>query len=121
MIKYILITILLSNILFCQQKNIGKYKIDITKTYTQEVLGKNIGYYVEFKNNGTKEVDGLKWKASFYDNFGVLKGKKDGTWQSGNFIPILKPGETTKDLESNYLVGATKIFIVITDVHFVSE
>ena len=48
MIKYILITILFSNILFCQQKNIGKYKIDITKTYTQEVLGKNIGYYVEF-------------------------------------------------------------------------
>lgn len=112
---------LFTTTIYSQQANRGKANIDILKTYTQEVLGKNVGYYVEFKNNSSNEVDGLKWIASFYDNFGTLKGKRKGTWESGNFISKLKPGKTTKDLESNYVSGATKIFILITEVHLTSQ
>ena len=112
---------LLANNLYGQKINKGKSNIDILKIYTQEVLGKNMGYYVEFKNNGAKEVDGIKCKASFYDNFGILKGKRNGLWQSGNFISVLKPGETTKDLQSNFIDGATNIYIVITEVHHKSD
>jgi hypothetical protein len=106
---------------FGQAKHIGKSGIEILKTYSQNVLGKNIGYYVEFKNNSPETVDGLKWIASFYDNFGELKGKREGSWESGNIISAMKPGDSTKDLEASYVDGGTKVFIRITQVHTVAK
>ena len=111
--------------LFCSitivnaQSNKGKSGVNIVSVKTQSVLGANIGYYVEFINNSTKNVDGLKWKATFTDNFGEKLGEREGDWQSGNFISEIKPGAKTKDLENNYIEGATKVFITITSVHFV--
>ena len=117
--KFIFLFFLCSlNSFFGQQINRGKNNVEVFKTYTQKVLGKNIGYYVEFKNNGTKSVDGLKWIANFYNNFGDYKGNREGSWESGNFISVLAPGEITKDLESNYVKDATKVFIIIKPVHF---
>ena len=109
------------NSFFGQQINQGKNNVEVYKTYTQKVLGKNIGYYVEFKNNGTKSVDGLKWIANFYNNFGDYKGNREGSWESGNFISVLAPGEITKDLESNYVKDATKVFIIIKTVHYTNN
>ena len=109
------------NSFFGQQINRGKNNVEVHKTYTQKVLGKNIGYYVEFKNNGTKSVDGLKWIANFYNNFGDYKGNREGSWESGNFISVLAPGEITKDLESNYVKDATKVFIIIKTVHYTNN
>lgn len=106
---------------FGQAKHVGKSNIEVLKTYSQNVFGKNIGYYVEFKNNGKEDVDGLKWIASFYDNFGELKGKREGSWESGNIISPMKPGESTKDLEASYVEGGTKVFIKITVVHTASK
>ena len=104
---------------FSQENNIGKANIEVIKTYSQNVFGKNIGYYVEFKNNSNSEVDGIKWTATFYDNFGELKGRKEGSWQAGNIISPIKPGEKGKDLENAFIAGATKVFIKITQVNFV--
>ena len=91
------------------QNHKGKCGLEIVKAYTQEAFGKNIGYYVEFKNNAAVAIDAIEWKAKFYDNFGVLKGERDGNWSSGNFIQPIKPGETAKDLETNWVDKATKI------------
>ena len=96
----------------------GMCNISISKAYTQNVLGKNIGYYVEFKNNSSRTVDGLKWKATFYDNFDDQKGVREGSWSSGNFISPITPNSTTIDLESNWVNDATKVRITITKVHF---
>jgi hypothetical protein len=63
-------------------------------------------------------VDGIKWKANFYDNFEELKGTREGSWQSGNFISPIEIGETAQDLENVWVTGATKIFITVTKVHF---
>jgi hypothetical protein len=90
------------------------------KATTQNVLGKNVGYYVVFKNHSKSEVDALEWEAFFYNNFNDLKGSVKGNWSSGNFIDPIKPGETTKDLESAWIDGATKVFITIKRVHFVN-
>ena len=106
---------------FSQENNVGKLNVEVIKTYSQNVFGKSIGYYVEFKNNSDLEVDGIKWVASFYDNFGELKGKKEGSWQSGNIISPIKPGEIGKDLENSFIAGATKVYIKITLVHFVKK
>jgi hypothetical protein len=99
-------------------KNKGMANVVVLKAYSQNVLGKNVGYYVEFKNNATVQVDGLKWTALFYDNFDELKGKNDGEWSSGNFIKPIKVGGTTKDIESAWIKNATKVFIIINKVHF---
>ncbi len=100
------------------QKHKGKCEIGIEKTYTQKTFGKNIGYYVEFKNNASSAVDALEWKALFYNNFGELKGEKTGTWDAGNFIKPIKVGQSGKDLETSWVDDATKVFITITKVHF---
>ncbi|MEN9399076.1 MAG: hypothetical protein RL632_177 [Bacteroidota bacterium] len=96
----------------------GMCNISIYKAYTQNVFGKNIGYYVEFKNNSGRTVDALKWKATFYDNFNEQKGVREGSWSSGNFISPMKPKATTMDLENNWVNDATKVRITITKVHF---
>ncbi len=111
--------------LFCSitivnaQSNKGKSNVNIVSVKTQSVFGVNVGYYVEFINNSSKKVDGIKWQALFMNNFGEKLGVRKGSWQSGNFISEIKPGAKTKDLENNYIEGATKVFITITSVHFV--
>lgn len=100
------------------QQNINLASVEVVSAITQNILGKNAGYYVEFKNNSSKEVDGLKWKADFYDNFGTRKGTREGQWQSGNFISPIKVGETTEDLETVWIDGATKVFVRIVEVHW---
>lgn len=104
------------NSIFCQNHQ-GKCGLEIQKTYTQNILGKSVGYYVEFKNNSPKEIDAIDWKARFYNNFGDFKGEREGKWSSGNIIKPIKPGEVTKDLETNWVDGATKVFITVKRVH----
>ena len=100
------------------QSNKGKSGVSVVSVKTQSVFGANLGYYVQFKNNSSSPVDGLKWTATFTDNFGKSLGTRSGQWQSGNFISAIKPGDTTQDLENNYVKGATKVSITITSVHF---
>lgn len=102
-----------------QQKHNGKSGVRVVETSTQSVLGRCWGYYVAFENKSGKTVDGIKWKATFTNNFGEVLGVRDGVWQSGNFITPMAPGETTEDIESNYVKGGLKIWITITAVHFV--
>jgi len=45
-------------------------------------------------------------------------GTRDGKWQSGNLISSIKPGEETSDVENVWIKGATKVKIVIKQVHF---
>ena len=100
------------------QKNQGKSDVSVVSVKTQRVLGANLGYYVQFKNNSSSPVDGLKWTATFVDNFGKVLGTRSGEWQSGNFISMIKPGDKTEDVENNFVKGATKVWITITTVHF---
>lgn len=102
-----------------QMKHKGKSNVKVVKTSTQSVFGRCLGYYVVFENNSNRSVDGIKWKATFTNNFGEVLGVKNGTWQSGNFLVPIEPGETTEDLEKTYVKGGLKIWITITEVHFV--
>ena len=96
----------------------GLSGVDVLGAKTQQVFVKNIGYYVEFKNNSNQEVDGIKWEANFLNNFGEVKGTSVGKCESGNLIKPIKPGSKTEDLEGTWIDGATKVQIKITDVHF---
>ena len=96
----------------------GLCNIDPQKAYSQNILGKNVGYYVTFKNSSSDTVDGIEWTASFYNNFDDLKGTKQGSWESGNFISPVESGKSITDLEGAWIDGATKVFIKVTRVHF---
>ena len=115
---FLTLTFCLISILGISQTNKGKSGVSVVSTKTQNVLGASLGYYVEFKNNTEKKVDGIKWTATFTNNFGEVLGTREGEWQSGNIISSIEPGESTEDLENNFVKGATKVFITITSVHF---
>lgn len=120
--KFKLFLLAIPLILFSFTQDIPKHQgmanVVVLKAYSQNVLGKNVGYIVKFKNNASSEVDAIKWKAFFYDNFDDLKGESDGMWSSGNFINPIPKGETTEDVETAWVKDATKVFIKITRVHF---
>ena len=117
----LIIILTLSCIFSFSQNHKGKCGLEINKAYTQTVLGKNLGYYVEFKNNASSEIDAIEWTAYFYNNFNELKGNREGKWSSGNIIKPIKVGDTTKDLESNWVSDATKVFITVKRVHFTNN
>ena len=92
--------------------------VEVVSAVTQNAFGFNVGYYAKFQNNSDKAVDGLKWTSRFYDNFGALKGTRQGQWQSGNFTKPMAIGGTTQDLEGVWVEGATKVFITMKMVHY---
>jgi hypothetical protein len=112
------LAILLMSLNTSTPKHYGKGGVMPVKAYTQNILGKNVGYYVEFKNGSKKSVDALEWKARFYNNFVDLKGTREGNWSSGNFIKPIEPNTTTEDLEGVWVDGATKVFVIISRVHY---
>jgi hypothetical protein len=119
-ILFTLLLLALPSVLAAQSyKHKAKSGVVAVSTGTQTVFGRSIGYYVKFKNNSNKKVDGLKWKATFTNNFGEILGVKEGMWQSGNFISPIGPGSTTEEIETSWVKGGLKIWITITDVHFV--
>jgi hypothetical protein len=101
-----------------QPKHKGLCSVSVVKSYSQNVLGKNIGYYVLFKNNASTPCDAINWTARFYNNFNDYKGTRKGSWSSGNFISPIKTSKTTQDLEGVWVSGATKVYITINRVHF---
>lgn len=119
--KIVAMLLILPTLVFGQSKHKGMSNVKVVKAVTQSVLGRSFGYYVVFKNNSNRPVDGIKWKATFTNNFGEVLGVKNGTWQSGNFLLPIKPGGTTQDIEKTYVKGGLKIRIAITKVHFAEE
>jgi hypothetical protein len=100
------------------QSHKNKCGVEVEKAYTQEVLGKNVGYYIELKNTSNKTVDAIEWKANFYSTFGEIKGNREGSWSAGNFIKPVEPNAKIKDLQTNWIDGANKVYISIVRVHF---
>ncbi len=92
--------------------------ISITKSYNQEVLGKNIGFYVVFKNNTTRSLDAIDYKVIYKNGFDEVKGTRSFTWQAGNFLGPKLPGESLKDGSTTWVDDANKIEVLIKRVHF---
>jgi hypothetical protein len=100
------------------QQNKGVPGVEVMKTYTQVVLGTNVGFYVEIKNNHDVPFDALEYTVYYYDGFEEKMGEKDFKWQSGNIVKSIESGKILKDYRANWIKGANKIKVVITRVHF---
>jgi hypothetical protein len=103
------------------QQNRGISCVEVIKTYTQEVLGTNVGFYVEIRNNCDTAFDAIEYTVYYYDGFGEKMGEKKFKWQSGNLIKSIETGKVLKDYRANWIKGANKIKVVVTRVHFADE
>jgi len=92
--------------------------ITLTKSYNQQVLGKNIGFFVIFKNNTTRSLDAIEYKVIYKNGFDEVKGTRLFTWQAGNFLGPKLPGESLKDGSTTWVDDANKIEVLIIRVHF---
>ncbi len=92
--------------------------ITVTKSYNQQVLGKNIGFFVIFKNNTTRSLDAIDYKVIYKNGFDEVKGTRSFTWQAGNFLGPKLPGESLKDGSTTWVDDANKIEVLIKRVHF---
>lgn len=99
----------------------GQCGLIVIDSFTQEVMGKNVGFYVKFKNVSEKNIDALEYRVRYLDGFNDEKGVKEFTWQAGNLIDKLEPGETLKDGSTNWIKGANKIKIEIKRVHYTDD
>lgn len=92
--------------------------LEVADAHTQEVLGKNIGFYVKFYNNSDKIIDAIKYKVIFKNGFNEIKGSKVFIWQSGNLIGPMKSKSYLRDASTNWIDGANKLEVKIIRVHF---
>lgn len=99
-----------------QHKEICDLKV--TKAVTQELLGRNIGIYVEIKNNNSIPLDALEYVVNYFDGFNKKMGTNNFKWQAGNIIKALDPGENLRDVNKNWVKGANKIQVIIIKAHF---
>jgi hypothetical protein len=113
---YFSILLLISSVILSFKSS--KCGLEVLDSYTQEIMGKNVGFYVKFKNSSKKSIDAFDYLVKYIDGFNELKGKKIFRWQSGNVIDELEPGETLKDGATNWVKGANKIKVLITRVHY---
>lgn len=118
---FILEVLIISLFLFSfsfSTENSDKCSISIEKTYNQQVMSKNIGFMVHFKNNSSLTLDAIDYRVIYTNGFNEVKGKLEFTWQAGNFFGPKLPGETLKDGSTTWIDGANKIEVVIKRVHF---
>jgi hypothetical protein len=92
--------------------------ISIVKSYNQEIFGKNVGFFVVFKNNSERSMDAIEYTVTYKNGFDETKGKRSFSWQAGNFFGPKLPGESLKDGSTTWIDDANKISIVIKRVHF---
>lgn len=92
--------------------------ISIVKSYNQEVFGKNIGFYVVFKNNSERSMDAIEYTVTYKNGFDETKGTRTFSWQAGNFFGPKLPGESLTDGSATWIDDANKISIFIKRVHF---
>ena len=115
--ELLIISLVLFSFSFASE-NSDKCGISIEKTYNQEVMAKNIGFMVHFKNNSLLTMDAIDYRVIYKNGFNEVKGTLEFTWQAGNFFGPKLPGETLKDGATTWIDGANKIEVVIKRVHF---
>ena len=100
------------------QSNPNKCNVEVEDVSELNSFGYLLGYTVTFKNNSKKTVDGIWWKASFYNNADELIKEKNYSFNSDNLIDPIGVGFTKSIVRSPRVRGASIVKIKITKVHY---
>jgi hypothetical protein len=100
------------------QSNQGKCSVNISDYGRTVTFGYLVAYYVEFKNDSKKSVDGIYFTTRFYNNNGDVLATKTESFNSNNIIDPIASGFTKKIARAPRIKGASKIGFTIDKVHF---
>ena len=100
------------------QKNQGKCSVNVSDYGRTVTFGYLVAYYVEFKNDSKKSVDGIYYTTKFYNNEGDLISSKSESFNSSSMVDPIATGFTKKIARTPNIKGASKIAFVINRVHF---
>ena len=105
--------------LLSAQSHIGLCEVEVDDVKVLNTFG-YLNYSVQFLNSSSKTVDGIYWKADFYDNSGVLVQSEESAFNSGGMIEPVAPGSKKFLARVPKIKGASKVVITILKVHFES-
>jgi hypothetical protein len=113
----LLITITVFQFSF-SQTNSGLCRVEISDVSKVASFGYLVGYSVQFKNNSKKTVDGIWWKAYYYNNANELIKSDEGSFNSSKIIDPIASGFSKTIARSPRVKGASKVIIKIVKVHY---
>lgn len=102
-------------------ENKGLCKVDVYDVSRMVSFGYLVGYTLEIKNNSRKTVDGIWWKADYYNNANELIKSDQSSFNSTNLVDPIAVGFTKSIVRTPRIKGASKVVIVITKVHFADD
>jgi hypothetical protein len=114
---FIAILIIIGNSINAQ-KNRGLCSVEVSDISKAISFNYLLGYSVTFKNNTNKTVDGVYWKAYYYNNANELIESDNSSFNSTKIIGPIAPGFTKTLARSPRVEGASIVIVKITKVHF---
>ena len=114
---FIAILIIIGNSINAQ-KNRGLCSVEVSDISKAISFNYLLGYSVTFKNNTNKTVDGVYWKAYYYNNANELIESDNSSFNSTKIIDPIAPGFTKTLARSPRVEGASIVIVKITKVHF---
>jgi hypothetical protein len=118
---FLVFALFLTSTTLSAQKNKGLCKVEVNDVSNVTSFGYLVSYSVQFKNNTNKSVDGIYWKANYYNNANVLLSSDESSFNSSSMIDPIASGVTKTLIRTPKLKGASKVIIVITSIHFVDN
>lgn len=100
------------------QKSRGICGVEVNDVSRTTSFGYLVAYVVQFKNNTNRSVDGIYWRAQFYNNDGDFIESSESSFNSTNIIDPISSGFTKSLARAPRVKGASKVVIIIDKVHF---
>jgi len=100
------------------QRSKGSCGVEVNDVSKTTGFGYLVAYLVQFKNTTNRSVDGIYWRAQFYNNDGDFIESIESSFNSTNIIDPISGGSTKSVARTLRVKGASKVVIVIDKVHF---
>lgn len=103
---------------FYGQQHKGLCNVEVNDVTNVASFGYLVSYVVQFKNNSKKTVDGIYFRALYYNNNNDLIKSEEDSFNSSSLVDPIASGFTKSIARSPRVKGASKVFIVISKVHY---
>ncbi|MFM7682613.1 MAG: hypothetical protein ACKO7P_07680 [Bacteroidota bacterium] len=100
------------------QRSKGRCGVEVNDVSKTTGFGYLVAYLVQFKNTTNRSVDGIYWRAQFYNNDGDFIESIESSFNSTNIIDPISGGFTKSVARTPRVKGASKVVVVIDKVHF---
>lgn len=118
--RFIIAVLLITSGTLYAQSNRDKCGIVVADVTSTALFGYLNTYAVTFKNTNDQTVDGIYFRAVFYNNEGRKMEEIQESFNSTSLIDPVSPGVTKILMRSPAVKGASKVVILVDRAHFVN-